>query len=215
MIHTWRADWGRWGLSSGFVLNITDTTLVVDNNRYARRALGDPNLSPIMVTYNADTVHVLMAAHMWIRIGDYKVENPASPGLNYWTGAMELAVTWLPSAMWEVSVDSFTQVNSENSRTRYHSGSDFDLDYIVGWRPLTLDRRLQLGVVGYAYKQWSNDRSQGLVVPGARGQVVSVGAQIRWDVLPHGGLLAKWQHEMDVRNRPRGDRLWIELAVGL
>lgn len=215
VIHTWTPTWGNFHISSGFALNIIDTRLDVAGQSFHRFALGDLNLVPLWITYNTPTLHVMVGANIWAPIGDYNKTNPASAGLNYWTGAPEIGFTWLPSPAWELSLDSFTQFNTRNNQTQYHSGYDTDIDYVIGWRPLAISPKLQIGVVGYLYKQWTDDASNGVTVPNNRGQVYAVGPQIRYDVIQHGGVVLKWQHEMDVRNRPQGNRIWLEFAMPL
>jgi hypothetical protein len=216
-IHTWTPTWGNWHISSGLAININDTRLDAAGTQFHRFAIGDPNIVPLYLTYNTQKLHVMFGANIWLPLGDYNKANPASAGLNYWTGAPEFSVTWLPTSDLELSFDSFTQFKTRNNQTQYHSGNDTDIDYDIGWRPTSLgwDPRLQFGIVGYLYKQWTNDSSDGVTVYDFKGQVYAVGPQIRYDVIKHGGVLVKWQHEMDVRNRPEGNRLWVEFAAPL
>jgi len=43
--------------------------------------------------------------------------------------------------------------------------------------------------------------------------VALIGPQLRWDWSPGSSLVCKYQHEMSVRNRPQGERFWIEVSV--
>src|SRR5712692_3889586 len=45
---------------------------------------------------------------------------------------------------------------------------------------------------------------------GFRGRAIGIGPQLRWDWSPGSSLVCKYQHEMSVRNRPQGERFWIE-----
>jgi hypothetical protein len=215
VIHTWETTVGAIHFSSGGAINLVDTRLDLPGGEsFHSFTLGDIDFQPLYATYNTQTLHVLVGPNIWAPIGNYSVDNPASPGFNYWTIAPEIGVTWFPSKRMEVSVDSLTEFNTRNNKTQYHSGNDFDIDYVLAYRPLD-DLRWQFGIQGYLYNQWTDDRKNGQLVPDHRGQVYAVGPQIRWDIIPHGGVLVKWQHEMDVRNRPEGERIWIELAAPL
>lgn len=213
LIHTWNSTIGPFNISSGITFNIFSTHLGVGGENFNRFAVGDVSIQPLWLTYNTSTFHFLIGPNIWAPTGAYDKNNPASPGLNYWTFAPEVAVTWLPQPAWELSADMFTQFNTTNNATHYRSGNDSNIDFLVGWRPLAVAPKVQLGVSGYIYRQWSDDRANGQTVLDNRGRVLGIGPQIRWDVIPHGGLVFKLQHEFDVRNRPEGNRIWIEFAA--
>lgn len=213
VVHTWGSFGDGIKLASGGVLPITDIHITLPDGGFHRTAIGDPTLMPIYLAHDSATFHWLVGPNIFVPIGDYNEDQPASAGLNYWTAGPELALTWVPVQSVEVSLDSLTQFNTRNNKTQYHSGNDTDIDYAFGYRPLAADPRLQLGVVGYLYKQWTNDSQDGVVIEGDRAQALAVGPQIRYDVIKHGGVLLKWQHEFDVRNRPEGNRIWLEFAT--
>jgi hypothetical protein len=213
LIHTWNTTLGPFNISSGITINPIDSYLSVGGEHYHRFAMGDTSFQPLWLTYNTPSLHILFGPNIWAPTGAYNKNNPVSPGLNYWTFAPEMAVTWFPQPAWEVSADMFTQFNSTNRATEYHSGNDSNIDFSLGWRPLAVTSRLQLGISGYLYRQWADDTSHGVVVPNDRGRVLGIGPQIGWYFIPHGRMVLKWEHEFDVRNRPAGNRLWIGLAM--
>ncbi|WP_199901707.1 transporter, partial [Herbaspirillum sp. B65] len=48
---------------------------------------------------------------------------------------------------------------------------------------------------------------------GFRGQAMGIGPQIRWDWTPGSAVTFKYQREFSVRNRPQGDRFWLQVSV--
>ncbi len=88
------------------------------------------------------------------------------------------------------------------------------LDYLIG---CSLDRRVQLGVQGTFLKQFTDDTQDGVKVgsDGFRGQTVAIGPQLRDMWGPASGVVVKYQHAFAVRNRPRGDKLWMQFSFPL
>ncbi len=135
-------------------------------------------------------------------------------GVGYNTYAPELAITWMDK-QWEFSADGHYDFNTKNGQTNYKSGNFIDVDFNAGYRPIAALPGLQLGASGFFLKQVQDDTQGGQVVgDGNRGQAFGFGPLIRYDI-GHGGLLFKWQHEMAVENRTRGDRFWLQFAIPL
>ena len=74
--------------------------------------------------------------------------------------------------------------NFENEHTQYQNGVDMHLDWATS---KFVTKQLQLGIVGYAYKQLSCDSGSGDRVGCFKSQVFGVGPQIGY-VIPMGEL---------------------------
>lgn len=215
--HTWVNLAPGITLGSGFAANLVHQTVRVGGERWRG---GVQFASPDLIPYNLDfqvspTLWVSHALNVFPALGQYSKRDRVNAGLGYATVAPEVAATWLPSPRWEVSADAWTGFNLRNRKTGYQSGNEFNLDYLVGYRPLDSLPALQVGVNGYAYTQWTDDSLRGARVgDGNRGRVFAIGPQIRYDI-GHGGVIAKWQHEVGARNRPSGDRFWFQFALPL
>src|SRR5438132_5430890 len=70
-------------------------------------------------------------------------------------------------------------------------------------------------VQGFFLNQCTDDTVNGQPVngDGFRGRARGIGPQLRWDWSPGSALVFKYQHEMSVRNRPQGERFWMEVSV--
>lgn len=67
---------------------------------------------------------------------------------------------------------------------------------------------------GQVVRLSANDRVNGVFVPegGFRDEAVAIGPQLRYMWSPSAGIVLKYQQEFAVRNRPPGEKLWVELC---
>jgi hypothetical protein len=214
-IHTWNMNYKGVTFSSQIIPLILDINVHAEGHHTERFSFGDLNIVPIYISYKTGNLHLLLGPNIWVPTGYYKVNDPASGGLNYFTFAPQITATWFPSPRWEVSLSTMTQFNTTNPDTHYHSGNSFDVDYAVNYQPFQSLENLHVGIIGNAYTQWTDDSIHGTRVPGGnRGRVFSVGPQALYHIGP-GGLLVKWEHEFGVENMPNGERLWLQFKVSL
>lgn len=216
--HTWINLTPDITLGSGFAFNFIHQTIRVGNTSGNG---GFQFANPALIPYNIN-FHVL--PNLWVshalnifpNWGQYSRNDLVNSGPNFTSFVPEVSLTYLPTPAWEVSLDAWSGFNTRNELTRYQTGNEFNIDYLVGYRPL-MERLpgLQLGLNGYVYTQWTDDAQNGARVgDGNRGRVFAVGPQVRYDI-GHGGLLAKWQHEIGAQNRPAGDRIWFQFTFPL
>jgi hypothetical protein len=104
--------------------------------------------------------------------------------------------------------------NFENESTQYQNGIDMHLDWGTS-RFVT--KQLQLGLVGYLYKQLSCDSGSGAKLGCFESQVFGVGPQIGY-VVPlsatHQGYLnVKAYKEFEAEHRPEGWNAWLTFVV--
>jgi len=213
-LHTWNVAWRGLTFTSGVAQPVLYQSVRVPGRRQSSFEAGDTVIQPLYLTATVGDLHLLAGSDIWVPNGQYDRRDIANAGLNYWSFGLEQAVTWTPSPALEASVNLITTFRTRNGATRYQSGNDFVLDYDVGYRPdLTHMPQLQLAVQGYAYTQWTDDSIDGHVVNGGnRGRAFAIGPQVRYDI-GHGGIVLKWQHEFAVKNRPDGERFWLQFAV--
>jgi hypothetical protein len=218
-IFTWPGEWNGFTISSSTAVNLFDTKLSVDGASGHHTELADTDVAPIMLGWsNHKTLHAMVTANFWLPTGTYKVDQLGNAGLNYHAMDIEAGFTWTPTKRLEIGLDTWTGFSLEsNKATHYRSGNTFDADFILGWRPLKNRHNLQIGIQGDFYRQLSNDTIDGVRVgdDGFRGRQIAIGPQIRWDFKPGEGILFKYQREMDVRNRPQGNKFWLEFCLPL
>lgn len=237
--HTFAA-WGplTWGVSviqPVGQIGLTSLGTPPDGPRPAGRGadfndggLADTILRPLQVSYAAaPNMFIEYSQQIWAPTGSYNAANPASPGLNHWSFGEQALFTWFLSREWEFDGSAMFSEYLKNPANGYQSGNDVTVDYMIGYRPIASLPKLQFGLVGYFYKQYQPDTINGAevtsaninipVLPGAvgsgfEGQAIALGLQLRYDLFEHGGIVAKWDHEMDVQNRPEGERFWAQFS---
>ena len=179
----------------------------------SKTSMGDITIDPIILAWHSPTMHYAAGLDINLPTGSYDKTDPRkSIGANYTSFEPIFAATYMANG-WEVSGKFMLNVKTRNTDTDYQSGTDVHMDYLIGqnfgpWG---------VGVSGYALKQISNDKQAGANVgsDGNRGQVFSAGPSLKYSA--SGGLMmvAQWQHEMAVKNRFQGDKLWFKLIIPL
>ncbi|MGD0438248.1 MAG: transporter [Bryobacteraceae bacterium] len=143
----------------------------------------------------------------------YNKNDLVNIGQHNFAYAPEAAFTFLPhNGSLEISSKLQYIVNGENSAMSYTSGREFLWEY-GGMKKVA--RGLTIGWDGYWYQQTSNDMQNGLIVgDGNRGRDFTFGPQVKYHAGPF-ALIAKYQKDSLVENRPTGHSLWFEFGVPL
>ncbi|CAB3800546.1 hypothetical protein LMG28614_05209 [Paraburkholderia ultramafica] len=213
VVHTWDMKLGPFTLSSGAIVPLFHLHASTPAGTGNRTALGDVILQPWLLNYSnpSHTFFAYLAPDVVVPTGAYSVNRVANTGLNRYALAPSLNMTWFPASAWEISMTAWFEFSSPNNATHYHSGAVAAVDYLLGY---SLNHAFQLGLQGYLLKQFTDDTVNGSPVPGGgfRGQAVAIGPQLRYMWAPAAGIVLKYQHEIAVRNRPQGERLWVELC---
>ncbi|CAM2185679.1 Phenol degradation protein meta [Paraburkholderia sacchari] len=214
--HTWGKTLGPFTISSSVIVPMLHLHLSTPSGTGNRTALGDIIFEPLMLGYAtpSKTLFAYFSPSFAAPTGAYSVNRITNTGLNTYAFLPYLGVTWFPHPDWEISTVTLLEMNSPNHATQYHSGAVAVLDYLIGY---SLNQRLQLGVQGTFLKQFTDDTQNGVKVgpDGFRGQAVAIGPQLRYMWGPASGVVVKYQHEFAVRNRPQGDKLWVQFSFPL
>jgi hypothetical protein len=124
-----------------------------------------------------------------------------------------LAFSWLPGhGRTEISSRLQYIVNYTDPDTHYRSGNEFTWEFDAMHN---LARKIAVGLNGYCYHQTTNDLlNNALAGDGNRGRDLAVGPEIRAHV-GRFALIAKYQRDTLVENRPSGNMFWAQLGVPL
>lgn len=211
--HVWRGvKLAGANLESRVVLPLPDVDLELTaggvDRGGSRRGAGDLTLAPLFLGWHDGPLHRMAGIEVIAPSGSYDRDRPVNAGRNAWQLAALYGVTWLPGA-WETSARLRFAVNSRNRATDYRSGNELSLEFSGGYR---FAPGWSAGLNGYVYRQTSDDRQHGATVNGNgnRGAVNALGPYVAWSPAPGLGLVAKWQIESHARNRPQGQRLWLQ-----
>lgn len=171
-----------------------------------RFSLGDIIIDPFILGWHWKNFHITTGVDIYIPTGHFDEDDLANFGRGYWTFEPVAAFTYLSDGGIEVSAKFMYDFNTENNDTNYQSGQEFHFDYTVGYHI----KNWSLGVGGYYYKQTTNDELNGeKFLGGFRGQVFAVGPQVKYDY-KNMSFTLKYQKEMDVENKPEGDKFWFK-----
>ncbi|AEA60154.1 SphA family protein [Burkholderia gladioli] len=214
VVHTWGSTIGPFTLSTGAIVPFFYLDLNTPAGHGHRTALGDIIVQPLMLGYvnQSHTFFAYLTGDVGLPTGAYDVNRIANVGTNTYAFMPSLNATWFPTPDWELSGTALVEINSPNHATNYHSGSVASLDWLIGY---SVTKQFQIGLQGFYLKQFTDDTVNGQSVngDGFRGQAVGIGPQIRWDWAPGSSVALKYQHEFAVRNRPQGERIWLEVSV--
>lgn len=176
-----------------------------------REGMGDFIFDPLAIGWHAGNWHWVTGVDIYLPTGRYDSDALANPGRHYTTLEPLFGVTYLDPAGYEFSIKTMFDYNFENRATDYRSGNELHADFVAA-------RHLgawSVGLGGYVYRQVSDDRGDGAVLGGFRGRANALGPQLAYTWRQGITLAGRYQHEFDARNRPEGDKLWINFALPL
>ncbi|QAU50320.1 phenol degradation protein meta [Bradyrhizobium guangzhouense] len=149
-----------------------------------------------------------------IPVGAYQSTRLANIGLGHGTIDAGGGYTYFnPQTGHELSgVLGFTY-NFKNTDTQYQSGVDMHFDWGASQ---FLTKQVQVGLVGYVYKQLGCDSGSGDRIGCFRSQVAAAGPQVGF-IFPvgdmQGYLNLKAYKEFAAENRPEGWNAWVTFVI--
>jgi hypothetical protein len=164
--------------------------------------------------WNAGVDNYMVYATGDVPIGSYNSSRLANTGIGH--GAFDAGAGYTyfnPQTGHELSgVLGFT-ANFINPATQYQNGVDMHFDWGASQ---FLTKQVQVGLVGYAYKDIGCDSGSGNRVGCFQSQVLGVGPQIGY-IFPIGGMQGyinlKAYGEFDGSDRPSGWNAWVTLVI--
>jgi len=178
------------------------------HERDNRFSLGDIIIDPFILGWHWKNFHIVTGVDIYIPTGHFDEEDLANFGRNYWTFEPVVAFTYLSDGGFEVSSKFMYDFNTENPDTDYLSGQEFHFDYTVGFHI----KNWSLGVGGYYYKQTTKDELNGeKFLDGFKGQAIALGPQVKYDY-KNMSFTLKYQKEVEVKNKPEGDKFWFKFS---
>lgn len=173
--------------------------------------LADVAFAPALLGWHMGNLHQVAGLEFFLPTGSYDVHRLVNPGRHYYAIEPTWGVTWFPTPAVELSTRVLYMFNTTNNATNYRSGQELILDYNAALR---LGHGWQIGTNGYFYRQTTNDVQNGSAVNGNgnRGQVLGVGPFIGYSRSGFAVQL-KYQRETLVRNRPEGNRFWLQVFM--
>jgi hypothetical protein len=213
VIHNW--GWRVLGgsLVSAFGIPLVNERLAVPGFSGAKTGFGNPELGVAYIAYNHRALHWWYGLDVTTPALGYQKNAAINIGQHNYATVPVGAFTYLPR-QGRIELSSRFQyiVNFTDPVTHYRSGAEFTWEY-AGM--LSVTKKLAVGANGYFYQQATDDRQNNAIfATGNRGRDFAVGPQVRYQ-LGRFALIAKYQRDTLVQNRPCGNAVWVELGVPL
>jgi hypothetical protein len=190
------------------IVPLVDQNVKIDAYRLDKKSsgVGDIEFSPLILGWHfSKNTHLIATVDFMAPTGSYDKMDPSSIGRNYWTIAPIIASTYISDGGFEVSGKFQYFFNTENTDTKYTSGNELLLDYLVGQHV----GNWNFGVNGFIHKQINNDEMNDVTVQNNKIQTVSVGPAVQYNY-KNMFFNAKYQWDTNVLNGPEGQKLWLK-----
>ena len=176
---------------------------------------GDLTLIPGILFWNYGNFHFTLAEYIVTPTGRYDSDDLANSGLNYWTFDTNAAATYLnEDTGQDYSINVGYNYNTKNTDTKYRTGQEFHLDYMLNQ---FLSESLAIGVQGFYMKQVTGDRGSGASLGDFQGEAAGIGPAVLWSTQLFDrdvSFIAKWLHEFHADRRLEGDHVFVSVAIG-
>ena len=197
-------------LAAHTILPLVDLSVRAGGASDSRTGLGDVTVGGAIAWHHSAKLHTVAGLDAVLPTGAYDRNRQANIGRNYLSWQPIGVVTWMDPHGLNADVKATLNFNRTNDDTGYRSGREFIADYALGWG---LGGGWIVGVGGYVYRQWSDDKLNGAVVSGARGRSQSIGPSIRYANDKGWLITAKVEKEFGARNRAQGSAFWLRTTV--
>ncbi len=179
--------------------------------------IGDLVVGPLLLQWNGHSLfgrplHHRLGINVTVPTGRHDGRRAGNVGHGTWQFNPHWAFTSIVSSRWELSGRMHYLWVSENhdppaslGATTTQAGQAAHANFSLSY---ALTNGLRVGAAGYALKQITDHRIDGLDQAGSREQVIGLGPGLSWSV---GGstLFANVYLETAVRNRPKGARFFL------
>ncbi|MEE8294465.1 MAG: transporter [Sphingomonadales bacterium] len=175
--------------------------------------IGDTILIPASFYWHQGKVHIKFYEMIFAPTGKYDVNDVVNIGRNYWSFDTVLAITWMdPAKGLEISVVTGVMANAQNKSTKYKTGTELHIDFMVN---RFLSATFAIGLKGYYYTQISGDSGTGAILGSFKGSSVGIGPSLMW--VPKFGkgkltVMASWIHDLSATRRFKSDYAIINIV---
>lgn len=210
---------GRAAFSLAFVLAKSDVSIdatLGDLSRSASETVGGiSDLYPTAQLFWNNGVHNWMAYVTGaIPVGDYEPDRLTNIGIGHAAIDVGGAYTFFnPETGWEASATLGATYNFENPDTDYRNGNSIHLDLAAS---KYVSEELHLGLVGFAYKQVTDDEGAPEILDGFRSETYGIGPQIGYTFASGSGPIyanLRAYKEFETENRTEGAAAYLTLSI--
>lgn len=175
-----------------------------------RLSLGDVTVSPLILDWKLDERnYISLGLDLVLPTGSYSTSRNVNVGKNYFAAQPVVGYKYVDPNGLEAGALARLSFNGENPDTDYKSGTEFTIDYAVGWNM----GQWKPGLVGFYYKQIADDKRAGVTVgDGNRGESFGIGPSVTYTFPDHSFLRASVIAETSAKNKSQGASLSVDYA---
>ncbi|BEP96417.1 transporter [Acidovorax sp. A79] len=192
------------------ILPVVDLSVRAGGANDSRTGLGDVTVGGSVAWHHSPQLHSVVGLDAVLPTGAYDRTRQANIGRNYLSLQPLGVLTWMDPSGFNGDVKATLNFNRTNGDTNYRSGRELIVDYAAGWG---LGNGWVVGVGGYVYRQWSDDKVGGVALAGSRGRSQSIGPSVRYANGKGWLITAKVEKEFGVRNRAQGSQFWLKTTI--
>lgn len=194
------------------IVPLLNVDVTIGANQQRKTGVGDINLAAALGYHVSDKLHYVVAFEANAPTGKYERGDLANIGRNYWNVEPLIAITYTQPTGVNADLKLMYDYNFRNTDTDYKSGQELHADYALGWG---FGNGWVAGAGGYVYRQVTDDKQGGRTVPGNRGRAFAIGPSIKYQSKDGWFIVAKYEKQYDVRNRPDGGAFWVKTIIPL
>jgi hypothetical protein len=211
IVHNWGVHLLGGTLVSAFAIPLMYEHVDGPFGKANKTGFGNPELGLAYVAYAHGAWHWWYGLDTYTPGFGYQKNALVNIGQHNWATVPVGAFSCLPDhGRTELSSRFQYIVNFTDPATNYHSGAEFTWEY-AAMRNIT--KSLAIGANGYYHQQATDDFQSGLrVADGHRGRDFAIGPELRYH-LGSCALIAKYQRDTLVENRPVGNSFWFQFGM--
>lgn len=166
---------------------------------------GDFFFEPVDLIWRGDNFDLALAYGLWFPTGDSDPANPAMAGKGFWTNMFTFGGTLYfdEEKTWSASALGRYEIHSEEKYAEVRPGRNLLFEWGVA---KTIEKIVDVGVVGYAQWQLSDDKGDDVTWdPGIHDRVAAVGPEVSVFIPPAKMFVSlRWNFEFSAVDRPEG-----------
>jgi len=212
-VHNWGVHALGGVLVSSVALPIVNEHLTLPIGAFEKTGIANPDIGVLAVAYAKGSWHWWYGFDVYAPGFQYNKNAVLNVGQHYFATAPEGAFTYLPHrGRTEISSKLQYIVNTTNPANQYKSGNDFVWEYAVMQK---LTKKLAVGANGFDYQQTTRDFQNGVLVgTGNQARAFAPGPEVKYH-LGSVAVILKYQKEVSVENRTKGNAFWFQIGVPL
>lgn len=155
----------------------------------SRVSLGDCVVEPIAIAWHGEQWDAVIGLMAWVPVGHYDPYHPGGAGKGYWSGQFDAGGTYYPDKekTWSLSWLGRYETHGKQRGHDVRLGDDFHFEWGIGKAlPASMGigplKAFEVGVVGYAQFQVTDDRGIDATWDKVHDRVFAVGPEIRFAI---------------------------------